>query len=179
MLWKRTLAVLVVALAAVPAFGQAQGGGGGGAGGGGGRRGNFDPAQMRQRMEERLKEELGASDDEWKALQPKIEKVMELERDANGGRRGMFGRGRRGGPGGDQATPTPTPPSSPVQEKAQALQKVLDNKDAKPEEVKSALQAYRAARADAKQQLAKAQDDLRGLLTARQESVLVMFGMLE
>src|SRR5690242_17995936 len=73
-MYKRFLAVAVLCLAAAPAFGQA---GGGGAGGGGGRgRGNFDPAQMRQRMEERLKTELGVSDDEWKALQPKVEKVM-------------------------------------------------------------------------------------------------------
>ena len=48
---------LVVALASVPAFGQAAGGGGGGAGGGG--RGN--PAQFRQQMEQRMKDALGVA----------------------------------------------------------------------------------------------------------------------
>ena len=177
-MYQRMLAVVVLCLAA-PAFGQAAGGGGGGAGGGRGGRGNFDPAQMRQRMEDRLKTELGVNDDEWKALQPKVEKVMDLQRQSFA-RRGFGGRGRRGGQNQDQGnTPTPTPPSSPVQEKAQALQTVLDNKDSKPEDIKSALKAYRDAREQARQELAKAQDDLRGLLTARQESVLVMSGLLE
>jgi len=44
-----------------------------------GPRGNFDPAQFRQRMDERMKEALGATDEEWKVLQPKIEKVQRRE----------------------------------------------------------------------------------------------------
>jgi hypothetical protein len=137
------------------------------------QRGNFDPQQFRQRMEDRLKEQLQVNDDEWKALQPKIEKVMEAQRDASGGR-GMFRGGRRGGP--DQANNGPT---SPVQEKARALQTLLEDKDAKPEQIKSALAAYREARVAARANLTKAQDELRELLTTRQESVLVMMGMLE
>src|SRR4051812_341802 len=58
-----------------------------------GNRGNFDPAQARERMMTRIKEQLGASDDEWKALQPAVEKVMTAQRDTRGG-------GGRGGPGG-------------------------------------------------------------------------------
>src|SRR5688500_16748488 len=41
----------------------------------GGDRGNFDPAQMRERMMARYKEQLGATDEEFKVLQPKLEKV--------------------------------------------------------------------------------------------------------
>lgn len=74
----------------------------------GGRR-NFDPAQMRERMTEFAKEMLGVTDEEWNVIQPRIEKVMELQRAARfGGMRG-FGRGERGergegrGPGGPQA----------------------------------------------------------------------------
>jgi ElaB/YqjD/DUF883 family membrane-anchored ribosome-binding protein len=137
------------------------------------QRGNFDPQQFRQRMEERLKEQLQVNDDEWKALQPKIEKVMEAQRDASGGR-GMFRGGRRGGQ--DQPNNGPT---SPVQDKARELQTVLESKDSKPEQIKSALSAYREARATARANLTKAQDELRELLTTRQESVLVMMGMLE
>src|SRR5437867_3676371 len=77
------------------AFAQAGGGGGGGGGFGGG---GFDPAQMRQRMMDALKQQLGATDDEWKAIQPKVEKVMEAQRDArSGGGMGMFFGGRGGG----------------------------------------------------------------------------------
>lgn len=174
------VAVLGLGMAAMPAMAQTgpnqpggQGQGQGQGQGRQGRRGNFDPAQFRQRMEERLKEQLHVNDDEWKALQPKIEAVMEAQRDAGG--RGMFRGGRRGGPNQNNAN-TPT---SPVQEKAQALRTVLDNKDAKPEEIKSALAAYRDARAAARANLTKAQNDLRDLLTVRQESVLVMMGMLD
>ena len=185
---RQWIAVLILTLAAAPTFGQAAGGGGTGAGGGGGR-GN--PAQFRQRMEDRLKTELGVTDDEWKALQPKIEAVMDAQRNANSGR-GGFGRGGRGrgggggaggqgggggGFGGGAADPNATP--TPVQQKAQALQTVLDNKDSKADDIKAALTAYREARTAARADLTKAQDDLRQLLTTRQESVLVMASMLE
>src|SRR5664279_3296926 len=75
--------------------------------GGGGRpgRGNFDPAQMQQRMMERYKEVLEVTDDaEWKAMQPLVQKVMDLRRESFSGMgRGMFGRG--GPRGGDNAQP--------------------------------------------------------------------------
>jgi hypothetical protein len=102
-------ALAVVSLAQ-PASAQDQNQGGNqgqgqdrGPGGGGGRRGGFDPEQFRQRMNDRMKTALGASDDEWKVLQPKIEKVMTLQRQSSGGRgMGMLfrGGGGRGGPGG-------------------------------------------------------------------------------
>ena len=57
--------------------------------GGRGGRGGFDPAQMQQRMMERYKEALEiTSDDEWKALQPLVQKVAEAR---FSGMRGMFG----------------------------------------------------------------------------------------
>ena len=75
--------------------------------GGGGRqgRGNFDPAQFQQRMMERYKEVLEVTDDaEWKAMQPLVQKVMDLRRESFSGMgRGMFGRG--GPRGGDNAQP--------------------------------------------------------------------------
>lgn len=187
---------LLVGSLSISAFGQAQPGGnqpGGnppGGNGGPGGRGNFDPAQRRQQMMDRLKEQLGASDDEMQALMPKIEKVMQLQRDAGGGgMRGMFG-GRRGGFGGGPGGPGgnggpggppggPTGQESAVRQKAADLQETLQNKDAKPDEIKAKLDALRAARAQAKQDLTAAQQELKGLLTQRQEAVLVEFGMLE
>jgi hypothetical protein len=61
----------------------------------------------------------------------------------------------------------------------EALQAVLDNKDSKPDEIKSKLDALRDARGKARDQLTKAQGDLKSLLTQRQEAVLVTRGMLE
>src|SRR5438552_19110772 len=77
-----------------------------GQGGGGQGRGNFDPEQMRQRMMERYKQQLDVkSDDEWKIIQDRIEKVTTARREAGaGGGFGMMGfGGRRGGPGGGGA----------------------------------------------------------------------------
>ena len=80
--------------------------------GGNRQRGNFDPAQMRERMMERYKETLEiTSDDEWKAIQPLVEKVSTARMATMGGMgRGMFGQRRGGGdnqgaPGGGNRPP--------------------------------------------------------------------------
>ncbi len=203
----RMFAVAVfVAAITVPVLGQnapdnpppAAGGGGGGGGdqrgqGGGRNRQGWDPAQMRQQMIDRMKEALGASDEELAVLQPKIEHLMQLQRDAMGGGRGgmMMFRGNRGGgpggPGGDRAgrggdrggPPSADRPVSPVQEKMHELQTLLDNKDASPDAIKTKLAEVREVRAKAKEELTKAQQDLREVLTQRQEAVLVTMGMLD
>jgi hypothetical protein len=167
--------VLATCLAS-PAFAQ-QGGAPGGAGGaGGGGRGRFDPSQFRQMMLDRVKETLAVSDADWKTLQPAVEKVLTVQRDAMGGMRGM--RGMRGGDrGGDNAAAAQ--PTSDVEAKAKDLQTVLDNKDAKPEEIKAKLAALRDARAKARDALAAARKELTELLTQRQEATLVEMGILE
>src|SRR5438270_2214555 len=73
-------------------------------------RGNFDPAQMRQRMMDRYKERLEVTNDtEWKLLEERIEKVTTAQREARLGGFGGPGGGRGGrgggGPGGDGAPP--------------------------------------------------------------------------
>src|SRR5437660_10438766 len=67
--------------------------------GGRGGRGNFDPEQFRQQMMDRYKERLEVkSDDEWKIISERIEKVTQAQRDARIG--GFGGFGGPGGPGG-------------------------------------------------------------------------------
>src|SRR6185369_3586554 len=112
-----------------------------------GRRGNFDPAQFRQRMMERLKEQLEVTDDaEWKAMEPLIQGVTDARMaTASGMGRGMFGGGpRRGGnnadgnnAGGDQ--PRRGPFGQAPSPEADALQKAIDAKASKAE-VKAALE---------------------------------------
>ncbi|HXE55185.1 MAG TPA: hypothetical protein VN541_19335, partial [Tepidisphaeraceae bacterium] len=82
-----------------PAFGQAA------------PAGPPDFAQMRQQMEQHLKDLLGASDNEWKVLQPKIEKVRQAQRSAGqGGPMGFFFGPPPGGPGGPDGAGGPPPP---------------------------------------------------------------------
>lgn len=149
-------------------------------GGGGGGRGNFDPAQMQRRMLERYKELLEVtSDDEWKAIEPRVTKVMEARRDTFGGMaRGMFGRGPRGGGNADNQGPqrrggmfgTPSP-------EAEALQKAIDSKASKAE-TKAAMDKFLASRKAKEADLEKAQAALRELLTPRQEAIATLNGLL-
>jgi hypothetical protein len=155
-------------------------------GGGAGGRGGFNP----QRMLDAIKTRMGATDDEFAAIQPKLEKVMQLQRDANGGGgRGGFGGGANGGRrnrGGAAADPNAAPAATPaaavqqsaVQKAAADLQAVLDNKDSTPADIKTKLDAFRAAKTQAKTDLTAAQTDLQSLLTQRQEAILVEMGML-
>jgi septal ring factor EnvC (AmiA/AmiB activator) len=84
----------------------------------------------------------------------------------------MRGRGGQGGPGGNA-------PSTPVQAAREDLNKTLDNKDASADDIKAKLTALRDAETKAEGDLDKARQELKELLTQRQEAVLVMDGILK
>lgn len=143
--------------------------------GGGGRGGNFDPAQFQQQMMDRFKERLEmTNDDEWVAVKGLIQKVMDTRRATMsgmgfGGRRnGGGGPGGNGGRGGFNNTPSP---------EAEDLQKALDAK-ASPDELKAKMAKLRDSRKSKEAALAKAQEDLRKVLTVRQEATAVSMGLL-
>ena len=148
----------------------------------GGRRGNFNPEEFRQRMNERLKASLKVTDDEWAAIQPLIEKVQAKQRDAMGGRFGGFGRGPGGpggpggagggGGGGDQ-------PARPGAAESDALRKALESESTSSDDLKAKLNAVREQRKKSASELASAREDLRKVLTVRQEAALVAAGILE
>jgi hypothetical protein len=148
-------------------------------------RGGFDPAQMRERMMERYKEQLEIKDEgEWKAIQPLIQKVMETRLQSMSGMgRGMFGRSSRPGDDNDQnrdqnrdrdrgrsmfGQPSP---------EADSLQKAIDGK-ASNSEMKAALARYQEARKAKQAELEKSQAELRKVLTVRQEAIATMSGLL-
>jgi hypothetical protein len=145
-------------------------------------RGNFDPAQFRERMMGDLRERMEVKDDtEWKALEPMIQKVMDARMATFRGN-GM-GRGRGGGGGGgtgDNAdrgnrrggffNQEPSPES-------EALQRAIDAK-ASGSELKAALAKYTEARKAKQAELEKAQTDLRKVLSLRQEAIATMSGLL-
>lgn len=147
-------------------------------------RGNFDPAQFRQRMMDRIKEQLEVTDDaEWKALEPMVQAVMDARMSSVSGMgRGMFGGGQRRGGGnnngntnGDQ--PRRAPFGQPPSPEAESLQKAIDAKAPKAE-VKAALEKYVASRKAKQTELEKAQEDLRKVLTTRQEAIATLNGLL-
>lgn len=156
--------------------------------------GNFDPAEARARMAEMLRERFEVkSDDEWKVIQERIEKVTTAQNEvraltSRGGAFGGFGRGgggrggdaaqgdnggrrnRGGGGGGGFFNTEPSP-------EAEALQKAIDSK-ASNDELKAKMAKVREARKDKEAKLEKAQKDLRDILTPRQEATAVLMGML-
>jgi hypothetical protein len=136
---------------------------------GGDRRG-WDPAQARERMSNWMKEQLAVNDEEWKVIQPKVEKVFNVRRDASGGG-GFFGGRSRGG---DESAPKST-----VQQASSDLRATLDKKESTADEIKSKLTALREAREKAKVDLVTAQKELKEVLTQRQEATMVMLGMLD
>jgi hypothetical protein len=148
-----------------------------------GDRGNRDRGNrgdFRERMNNFIKERLGSpSDDEWKVIEPKLQKVAEARRDV-----ASFGRGMFGGRGGDRDRNADNKDDnkeqrSAVQKASNDLQKTLDNKDASPEEITKKLTALREAKEKAKATLTAAQKDLKDVLTQRQEAALVMLGILD
>ena len=175
---KSVLAAAVAGLLAVGMSGSpvlAQNQPGGDRGGDRGR-GNFDPAKAREEYYTRMKERLGATDDEWKVLQPRIEKVSNARRaaDSSSGRVGSSGRG----PGGGDSNRS-SEPQSPLSKAAQDLRTATENKDTPPAEVTAKLAAFREARARAEAELAAAQKELVEVLTPRQEAILVSMGSLK
>jgi hypothetical protein len=141
--------------------------------------GGWDPAQMEQRIMERYQDQLGFTNDtEWDAVKPLVQKVMEARRDTLSGMgRGMFGGRNRGGDsqdnnrsrGGFFGQPSP---------EADALQKAIDD-NAPSSQIKDLLAKYKASQEAKRAKLKAAQDDLRKVLTTKQEAEATLLGLLE
>jgi uncharacterized protein (DUF169 family) len=140
----------------------------------GGRR--FDPERMRQRMMERLREQLGASEKDWTVLGPRVEKVMELSRQTRAGAmRFMFrGRGGRRGVGEEEGRDL-----SPVRQAALDLHEAVEEEETSAAEIKQKLTTLREARERVKADLEKAREELREVVTLKQEAQLMLMGMLD
>lgn len=154
-------------LSAGSIYAQNGGGGGGGNGGGGGGRGNFNPAQMQQRMMDRYRQDLNFTNDaDWNAVQPLVQKVVDARTAVGFGGRG--GRGGRGGGGGGGGQPNP---------ERDALQQALDD-NAPKAQVKALLDKYEASQKAKQATLTAAQADLRKYLSVPQEAQATLSGLL-
>jgi hypothetical protein len=163
-------------------------------------RGGFDPAQIRDRMMTRLREQMDVKDDsEWKAIEGQISKVMDARRETMASEFGGFGgfRGTRSGSssGGSSADSGSSSSSSSTSSdqgssrrrssffgepapETEALRKAVDDK-ASSDEIQAKLSAFRKANKAKQQKLEKAQADLKAILTPRQEAVAVLNGLLK
>jgi hypothetical protein len=156
------------------------GNGGGGGGNGGGRRGNFDPAQMQQRMMDNVREQLGFTNDtDWSAVQPLVQKVMDARRDVGFGNMGrMFGgRNRGGNNGGSQGGGGRGGMFGQTSPEQDALQKAIDD-DAPTAQIKDLLAKYKAAQKVKQAKLEAAQADMKKILTVKQEAQATLLGLV-
>jgi hypothetical protein len=135
--------------------------------------------QFRQRMMDRMREQLQMEEEDWDVMQPRIEKVQTLQRQGRGGMGAMFGRmggrGRRRRPGAEEDEAELEGVAKALAE----LQEILQDDDADAGDIKEKLTALREAREEQKREMAKARDAVRELCTQRQEAQLVIMGILE
>jgi hypothetical protein len=146
-----------------------------------GNRGDFDPARFMEERLNRMKESLGASDEEWQVIKPKIEKVWTAQFSSMSSRFGGFGgRDRsRGSDRGSDRSSSSRGGDSAASKAARDLREALDNKETPADQIVTKLAALREARNKAKAELEAAQKDLQSVLTPRQEAVLVAAGTLD
>jgi hypothetical protein len=141
--------------------------------------------EFRARMAERMKTTLNASDEEWDVIRPLLESVQEKQRGAAlgrfGGMMGMMGRGNRPG-GGDAGANRPQRRQGadrPGAAEMEALRDALEDENTSASEIKAKLQAVRAVRKKSEVELKVARENLRKVLTSRQEAQCVLMGILD
>ncbi len=134
---------------------------------------NFNGPVNRPNITDLLRDQLVVPDDDvWKVLQPRLQKLINDEQIV----RPSAGRGRRL----NTNLPAVTDPAmEQVVQATAALNAVLQTPTAPADEVQAKGTALRQAREKAQQELQAEQKDLQGLLTVRQEMVLVALGYLD
>jgi hypothetical protein len=153
--------------------------------------------QMRKRMSDRqaaniarIKTAFAMKDDEFAAIEPLLTKVENLRQQKMlvDPPSSLF----RGGPGGDQGNrprwqfnpasmlgADVEPSVKEVQEATKALKTLIDDPQANATELTNSVTRIRKAREAFQAVLGKAQEDLRAVLSPRQEAILIEQGTLE
>lgn len=160
--------------------------------------------------EESLKQVLGATQEQWKIIWPKLKKLQAIRRSAGSyrpfvmsGSSSSSGSNTGFGTGGGKQhrkeiidnqtgrrsqvswkwsrfSETKKPSELTPQEKiGDELLDLLEDKSAKQEDIKQKIEALRKYREKVMRQRAKAQQELREVLTFRQEATLVLMGWLD
>jgi hypothetical protein len=145
---------------------------------------NMDPQQIQQMMQQRMmdnfREQLAVTNDaEWGVIEERLAKVarMKMETMFSAGA-GMMGGMRRGGGNGQGGGMRGFPGFGQPDADVENLQKAVES-NASTVQVKEAVAKLREARKQKQADLVKAQEELRKVLTTRQEAKLILAGMLD
>jgi len=123
---------------------------------------------------EQLQPFMQCTDAEWALLRPKIDRIRTLIRLADGDVGDQNGDNNNG----ENSAPQ-RPQHNPVHELQRTLQNTFFDQSATVEKLNVNLMSLRQARAKARADLVEARKELIELVTARQESLLVIMGILE
>ena len=144
------------------------------------RRGNFDPAQMQQRMMDNIRDQLGFTNDtDWSAVQPLVQKVMDARRDVGFGnmrphigrnRGGNNGGGQGGGGRGGECSASPARNKMPCRRPLTMTHRRRKSRDL--------LAKYKAAQKVKQANLETAQANLKAVLTVKQEAQATLLGLV-
>jgi len=153
--------------------------------------------QMQAMVTQNLKQLLGSTDEEWTVIGPKVLKVYTLASSSQSrgfNMRNLMGRNTAQGStlSGAQAN-TQSNTQAGTQGRGvdnrsmgatgdttlEELQKLLESEDTTTTQIKNKVSEVRNAREKARQDLVKAQKELRELLTLKQEAILISVGLLE
>ena len=117
-------------------------------------------AWQRQMAFESLRDQLQISDKEWPVVKPKLQAVYNLVHPAN-----RMGR--------NEATTTD------LEQRSRELRELLHEDKPDMDQIKAKLTALRAAKERTAQELAGTRQNLRQIMSLRQEAVLVLNGLLD
>lgn len=140
----------------------------------GGAFGGFFGGRGSGRFMDDVRVKIHATEEEWKVIGPKLQKVITARQTYDAARAtagGGFGGRGGGGPGRWQA--------DGVSQAYLDLRAAVDDSKITPEEIQAKLQAVREARQKARTDLDAATRDLLELLTCQQEAILVSLGYLD
>jgi hypothetical protein len=137
-------------------------------------------SQMRERQLDRVKQSLGVTDTEWEAISPLVGAVIDKQAEVTGRRGfGMAGNFGGRGRGGEVAATVVSTLDENAPAETRALAEALDLESTSADDIKAKLAAYRKARQVKEEELKKAREELRSVLTVRQEARLVLQGTLD
>ena len=134
--------------------------------------------QMQDMISQRLKELLGSTDEEWTVIGPRALKVYSHVSSQSSGIQMRSLTGRSGSQdsrsrGGNRSY------SSEGDVALEELQTLLESEETTITQIKNKVSEVRKEKEEARQALARAQKELRELLTLKQEAILISIGMLE
>jgi len=153
-------------------------------------------AERQAQMDEQRRETLGMSEEEYDLIQPMVAKIQQLTQERAMASRGGFGQGGRGGdaggrggrggdaggrggPGGFGFGPEMSDEGTRLSEATTALREFIDDEDSSAKDINDSLSELRQAREAMDTAITEQREDLRALLTARQEAGMVLIGILD